>query len=93
MSLLAELQSAERKHELVQRFIKEGGVHRLSLSVDHPDPEVKAAIEAIAARNIPAELLLKGFLRFSMDEVNASRDALCCYTNPQPVAAAPKVAA
>ena len=47
-TLLDDLRRKERSLELITKFIETGGAHRLSISVDHPDPEVKAAIETIA---------------------------------------------
>ena len=75
-TLLDDLRRKERSLELITKFIETGGAHRLSISVDHPDPEVKAAIETIAARNIPSDLLIKGFTKFAQDDAAIARSAV-----------------
>lgn len=92
-SLLDDMKRKERIVELVQKFVDTGGKHRLSISVDHPDPEVKAAMEDIAARNIPADLLIKGFTRFAYDEAAIARASLVNSAIVfAPAAASPEVA-
>lgn len=81
-SLLAELQERERELYLVQRFSDTGGVHRISIAVEHPDPEVKAAVEKVAARNIPANSLMKGIIKSAFDDATTSRHALIGYCQP-----------
>lgn len=81
-ALLAELQERERIVSLVQKFADTGGEHRLSIAIDHPDPDVKAAVEAIAARNIPSSILLKGFVKFAYDEAVRARHELIAYCRP-----------
>jgi hypothetical protein len=71
-SLLDDLKQKELTAELVDRFIATGGAHRISVTVDHPDPAVKAAVDAVA-RHVPADRLLRGFENFSREQVLAAR--------------------
>lgn len=77
-SLLDDLKQKELTAELVDRFVATGGAHRISVTVEHPDPAVKAAVDAVA-RNIPADRLLRGFENFSREQVLAARVKLHDY--------------
>lgn len=79
-ALVDQLQEQERKLGLVQEFADNGGEYRLTIHVDHPDPAVRAAVLDVAARNIPSELLIRGFLKFAKEETEAARDRVVSFT-------------
>lgn len=72
-TLLDALMRAERHADLVKKFAESGGEHRIRIHIEHPDFAVQEAVEFIANQWIPADLMLRGFEKFSKEAVDRAR--------------------
>jgi hypothetical protein len=72
-TLLDALMRAERHADLVRKFADTGGEHRIRITIEHPDYDVREAVEMIANQWIPKDLMIRGFEKFSKEAVDKAR--------------------
>lgn len=79
-SLLAECQQNEAILDKVRQFAHQGGQHRISIAVDHPDPEVAAAVVAISQRHMPCDVMVHNLLAHAENNVERSKHKILNFT-------------
>lgn len=68
-SLSQERQAAERLVDLIHQFDDKGGQHRMSIGIEHPDPEAKAKLEGLAS-----QLPMRAIIRIMVKQAEIAAD-------------------
>lgn len=75
-NLVDDVRSAERTLEAVRKLSAQGGNFRIRLVVDHPDEEVREAVEALAARRMPRTNMMPSLLQAAEVECERAQSAM-----------------
>lgn len=70
--LAQRVATRERTLEVIRKFEQEGGQFRMSIAVDHGDHNTKATVEAFAKDHFPAEIIMKGLLKWAQDDLKTA---------------------
>lgn len=70
-SLLEECRKHESILEKVKQFARQGGQHRISIAIDHPDAEIAAAVATISLNHMPCDIMMQNILAHA--EINLER--------------------
>ncbi|MEN5275820.1 hypothetical protein ABE527_02610 [Brucella sp. TWI432] len=85
-NLLRQCEAKERQLAEILNFSSTGGEFRLRVTVDHPDPQVREAVENLAATYTPNKIILSQVLKGAQTEYRRAKEEFVKTASIHPIA-------